>query len=212
MKKKSVMLAVVLVLAMCLAVPAMAAPWGGGPGGGMGPGYGGGPGYGPGPAWQGQAPPQLTDEQKAAWNAWYEKNLQLRKEYIQNLVSSGVLTQEQADARIKLMEESYNFRVKNGWANPWGGIASGTQLTDEQKADLRKLFEQRLALRKEILDSYVKAGQITQAQADSQLAWMRDRFELRLKYGFAGPMGGGFGGRGMGGGRGFGGGMMGPRF
>jgi len=191
MKKKLLIMAGIMALVLSVAAVSMAAPWG--------PGYGRGPSYGMGPGWQAQGAPQLTEAQKAEWNAWYEKNLQLRKEYVQNLVKSGILTQEQADARIKLMEANYNFQMKNGFVGPWRGMGAETQLTDAQKADLRQLFEQRLALRKQMLDSYVQAGQITQAQADTQLAWMKDRFELQLKYGYAGFRGG----RGMG--------RMGPR-
>jgi len=71
-------------------------------------------------------------------------------------------------------------------------------LTEEQKADMRKLFEQRLAVMMDVLQNYVKSGQMTQEQADARLSWMKDRFELGLKYAGA-PRGQGMG-RGMGGG------------
>ena len=87
---------------------------------------------------------------------------------------------------------------------------AGAKLTDEQKTDMKKLFEQRLAIRKDTLTAAVTAGQITQYQADNQLKWMQDRFNYMLENG--GPaggrgMGGGFGRGGMGGGMGGG-----PRF
>ena len=170
-------------------------------GGGMGPGMGRGMGMGPG--LQGQAPIQLTAEQQADWKVWQEKNLQLRKEYMSNLVKSGALTQEQANARIQSMEAMHSFRAKNGFITP--GAMAGAKLTDDQKADMKKLFEQRLAIRKDALDAAVKAGQITQYQADNQMKAMQDRFSYAMENG----MGSMHGGPGMGMGRGM---MVGPRF
>ena len=117
MKKKPLIIAGVALLATAFATSVFAGPMGGmGMGGGMGPGMGRGMGMGPG--FQGQAPTQLTAEQQADWKAWQEKNLTLRKEYMGNLVKSGALTQEQADARIKAMEAGFAFRAKNGFAAP----------------------------------------------------------------------------------------------
>ena len=194
MKKKSLSITVATLLALSLTSLVFAGPMGGGMMGNGGTGRGNGMGMGAG--FQGQPPTQMTEQQQADWKTWQEKNLQLRKEYLGNLVKSGALTQEQVDARIKAMEERHAFRAKNGFVAP--GAMSGVKLTDEQKADMKKLFEQRTAIRKEALDSYVKAGQITQTQADSQLQRMQERFNYALEKGFTGQKGG----RGMGAGRG----------
>ncbi|MHC1760442.1 MAG: DUF2680 domain-containing protein [Negativicutes bacterium] len=207
MKKKSMLLTGVALLVLSVTSVSLAGPMGGGMGGGMGRGGMGGMGMGPG--MQGQPPVQLTEQQQADWKAWQEKNLQLRKEYLGNLVKSGALTQEQVDARIKAMEANHAFRAKNGFVAP--GAMYGAKLTDEQKVEMKKLFEQRMAIRKEALASYVKSGQITQAQADSQLQRMQERFNYNLENGFGGGRGG-RGGRGMGGGMGRGGMGGGPRF
>lgn len=201
MKMKSLLVVCAVLMALFTTSVSWAAPMDG-----MGMGRGGGMGMGLGM----QGPPQtLTAEQQADWKAWHDKNLALRKEYLGNLVKSGVLTQEQVDARIKAMEASYAFRAKNGFIAP--GAMAGVKLTDEQKTEMKKLFEQRLAIRKEALAAYVKSGQITQAQADSQIQRMQDRFNYSLENGFAGRKGGrGMGrGQGMGPGGGMGGG---PRF
>ena len=205
MNKKSMLLTGVALLVLTVSSVSMAGPMGGGFGGGMGRGgMGGGMGrgMGMGPGMQGQPQVQLTEQQQQDWKALQEKNLQLRKEYIANLVKSGALTQEQADTRIKMMEANHAFRAKNGFTSP--RAMSGAKLTDDQKAEMKKLFEQRLEIRKLALADYVKSGQITQAQADSQLQRMQERFNYNLENGF----GGGRGGRGMGRG-GMGGG---PRF
>lgn len=194
MSKKSMVLLAATLLVISLASVSLAGPMAGGMGLGGGRGMGGGMGLGLGP--QGQPPAQLTEQQLADWKAWQEKHFQLRKEYIGNLVKSGSLTQEDADARIKQMESMHEFRAKNNLVAP--GAMRNAKLTDEQKADMKKLFEQRLATRKEALASAVKSGQITQTQADNQIQRMQENFNYRLENG----MGPNNGGRGMGGGKG----------
>ncbi len=201
MNKKSMLIAGVALLVLSVSAVSMAGPMGGAMmGSGMGRGGMGSGGMGLG--MQGQQAAQLTDQQKADWKAWQEKNLQLRKEYLGNLVKSGALTQEQVDARIKAMEANHAFRAKNGFVAP--GAMRGAKLTGEQKTEMKKLFEQRMAIRKDALATYVKSGQITQAQADSQLQRMQDRFNYSLENGFGGQKGGrGMGHGGMGGGHRF---------
>ena len=193
MKKKAVVIAGVAALALMVAGVTMASPMGRGMMGG-GFGRGGGPG--------GMEPLKLTESQQADWKAWQEKNFQLKKEQVQLMVKSGYLTQEQADAKLKMMDSGHAFRMKNNLVGP-GARFSGP-LTDEQKADMKKMAEQRLAIQKENLSRLVSAGQITQAQADAKIAWMQKRIDAGFEKGFAGH-----GGPGMGGGKGPG---NGPRF
>ena len=81
--------------------------------------------------------------------------------------------------------------------------------TEDVSAD--NVVAQALAVRKQLLDEKVKAGVITQAQADAALAQMKTRLESRIAntaactgQGSGGGCGGGGGGCGMGGGRGMG--------
>lgn len=122
------------------------------------------------------------------WNAYQEKTRQLRKEYLVSLVQTGILTQEQVDARIKLMEAIFAFRTKHGLVE--SGEMSEEKFTGEQKAEMRELFAQRLELRKEALSAFVRAGRITQAQADSQMERLQYRFNYVLANGFNGKKGG----------------------
>ena len=172
----------------------MASPMGRGMMGG-GRGMHGGPGR--------NQPITLTESQQADWKVWQEKNFQLKKERVQLMVKSGLLTQEQADSKIKMMDSSHAFRMKNNLVGP--GARLTTPLTDEQKADMKKLAEQRLTIQKEHLASLVSAGQITQAQADAKIEWMQKRLNDMAENGFSGRGGPGHGGPG----RGHGGG---PRF
>ena len=191
MKKKAVVIAGVAALALMVAGVTMASPMGRGMmGGGFGPG--GGPGR--------MAPLKLNESQQADWKAWQEKNFQLKKEQVQLMVKSGYLTQEQADAKLKMMDSGHAFRMKNNLVGP-GARFSGP-LTDEQKADMKKLAEERLSLQKENLARLVSAGQITQAQADARIERMQQRISNMGEKGFGGPGGagrGGFGGPGKGG-------------
>ena len=192
MKKKSLVIAGVAALALMVAGVTMASPMGRGMMGG-GFGRGGGP--------MGIEPLKLTDSQQAEWKAWQEKNFQLKKEQVQLMVKTGYLTQEQADAKIKMMDSSNSFRLKNNLVSP--GARLNTPLTDEQKADMKKMGEQRLAIQKENLSRMVSAGQITQAQADARIDRMQQRFNEMSEKGFSGRggvPGNGGPGHGMGGG------------
>ena len=202
MSKKTILIASVAALVLMVAGVSMASPmWGGGM---MGRGPGGG--FGPG-----MQPLQLTDSQQAEWKTFQEKNFQLKKERIQLMVKSGYLTSEQADAKMKMMESNQAFRMKNNLVAP-GARLQGS-LTEEQKADMKKMAEQRLALQKENMSRLVSAGQITQAQADARIQNMQERLNDISDKGFSGPgRGGPCDGPGFGGGPG-GRGMMGsPRF
>ena len=126
-----------------------------------------------------------------------------------DIAAAARLSPSTCHRRIKAMEAGFAFRAKNGFVAP--GAMVGAKLTDEQKADMKTLFEQRLAIRKDALAAAVTAGQITQVQADSQLKFIQDRFNYTMENGFGGPAGGrgmgaGFGRGGMGGGFGGGGG------
>ena len=190
MSKRTMIIVGVAVLALTVAGVTMAAPMG------M---MGGGRGMGGPMAIQAQ---QLTDSQQAEWKSLQDKNFQLKKERIQLMVKTGYLTQEQADAKLQTMESAHSFRMKNNLVAP--GARLNAPLTDEQKADMKKMAEQRLAIQKENLSRLVSAGQFTQAQADAKIAWMQKRIDAGFEKGFAGH-----GGPGMGGGKGPG---NGPRF
>ena len=186
----------VAVLALTVAGVTMASPMGMGM---MGGGRGmGGPGMAGPMAIQAQ---QLTDAQQAEWKALQDKNFQLKKERIQLMVKTGYLTQEQADAKLQTMQSSHSFRMKNNLVAP--GARLNAPLTDEQKADLKKMAQQRLAIQKENLSRLVSAGQITQSQADAKIEWMQKRIDAGFEKGFAGHGGPGMGGKGPG---------QGPRF
>jgi hypothetical protein len=172
MKKKAMVIAGVAALALMVAGVTLASPMGRG----MMMGMGNGP--------MGLQPLKLTDAQQADWKAWQEKNFQLKKEQVQLMVKTGYLTQEQADAKLKMMDASNAFRMKNNLVSP--GARLTAPMTDEQKADLKNMGEQRLAIQKEHLSRLVSAGQLTQAQADARIERMQQHFTEMSENGFAG--------------------------
>lgn len=195
MKKKALVIAGVAALALMVAGVTMASPMARGMMGG-GPGTGGGS--------RGMQSIKLSESQQADWKAWQEKNFNLKKEQVQLMVKSGYLSQEQADAKLKMMDISNAYRMKNNLVSP--GARLTTPLTDEQKADMKNMAEQRLVIQKENLSRMVAAGQITQLQADAKIERMQKRFNKNAENGFTGRNGGGRDGLGRGGhGRGMGG-------
>ncbi len=85
----------------------------------------------------------------------------------------------------------------------------GTSFADiAAKKDIsaEKLVDSTLDARKDVLDSRVKDGSLTQDQADAAIDRMTDRVTERVSSEDAGCTGEGGGGQGMGGGRGKGGG------
>jgi hypothetical protein len=141
------------------------------------------PGKGPGDR---PAPPQLTAEQTAMWKDWHQKNFELRKEYVGNLVKMGTLKQEDADSRLKMMQMMQDYKMKYNLVGPGQRGKGRTALTDEQKVDLQKIFDARVELATKRLDTLVKDGKLTQAQADARIVFMKAKNELQLQGGNAG--------------------------
>ena len=178
----------VAALALMVAGVTMASPMLRGGMMGRGHGMGGGP--------MGLQTLQLNEAQQAEWKGWQEKNFQLKKEQVQLMVKSGYLTQERADAKLKTMDSMQSFRMKNNLVAP--GARLNAPLTDEQKADMKKMAEQRLSIQKENLSRSVAAGQITQAQSDAKIQRMQQRINENVEKDFSGHGGRGQGGPGMG--------------
>ena len=181
MNKKTVAIITLSAFVLLVAGVSFAAPmWRGEKPGGFGPGI---------------QPMQLTESQQADWKAWQEKNFQLKKERIQLMEKTGYLTKEQAASQLKMMESMQAFKIKNNLVAP--GERLKPPFTDEQKADLKKMAEQRLSDQKDKLARMVKAGLITQAQADAKIQAMQQRLDKGFD-GPGGPGGHGFGPKGRG--------------
>lgn len=149
--KKSMAFVLIGLLAISVAAVAWASPKGLGFMGGHGPGMGGP-----------MNPAAMTDEQKTDWKAYHDKMVDAKKEFLQQQVARGTITQDQADLQIKWMQYRFEQRMNGRPA-----------LTDEQKAEFKAYHAKMIALKKEFLQQQVAKGAMTQEQADKQLKWMQ---------------------------------------
>lgn len=126
-------------------------------------------------------PSKLTDSQKADITDSYIKMSELQKEYVNKMVSSGILDQEKGDSLIKKIEDLENSIKTDGISKNFGlngafGLFNGlmpkdsSKLTDEQKAIINEYSNKMTELKKELINTMVSNGTITQEQADAELS------------------------------------------
>lgn len=119
----------------------------------------------------------MTDAQKADFKMRHEQMMEWRKKDIQADVTSGRITQKEADARIVLMQEHYQA-MQDGKMTRRGGYGNRyADMTDAQKADYKMRHEQMMEWHKKDLQAAVAAGKITQSQADERINRMHTRYQ-----------------------------------
>lgn len=123
---------------------------------------------------------EMSAEQKETFKARHDSRVAERKAMLKEDVASGRITQEQADMRIKAMEDHFRDvqegKTKTGLKGEYRG-QKYSEMTAEQKDLWQKRHEQRVAERKVALNEQVKSGKISQADADARIANMEKRFE-----------------------------------
>lgn len=117
---------------------------------------------------------KLTDQQKADFNAIYVKMATAQKEYLKKQVSSGLLTQVQADSILAKIDESIkNNQCPNGFRFGMGRRgpmeAEENTLTEQQKADLDAFTKNMTQLQKELVNKAVANGVITKDQGQQAI-------------------------------------------
>lgn len=128
---------------------------------------------------------KLTDAQKADVKDYSQKMADLQKDFINKMVANGSLTQEQADAQIKNIDDMLKNGGENGLLPGFGkgkgdfkghekrgGEINGldtSKLTDAQKADLVDSYKKMADLQKELINKMVSDGLMTQEQGDASL-------------------------------------------
>lgn len=130
---------------------------------------------------------KLTDQQKADLKAEYSKITALQKEYINKQVASGLITQQQADTVIEKIDAAANAASEKGFFGKMGGFGcigvgpmGGTSnLTEQQKTDLKEYTEKLAALQKELINKMVSNGAITKEQGDAAIQRMDEMAKLR---------------------------------
>jgi polyhydroxyalkanoate synthesis regulator phasin len=119
---------------------------------------------------------KLTDAQKADFSDTYKKIADLQKEYLKKQVSSGLITQIQADSASEKIDKyltNDKFMMDFGKGGFGGGIAlpgiDQSKLTDAQKADLEDYNNKLKELKKELINKAVANGVMTKEQGDSAI-------------------------------------------
>lgn len=141
---------------------------------------------------------KLTDEQKADLKAAESKLTDLQKEYIDKLVSFGLLTKDQGDnmkSKLDTMIDSDKadgslFSMvtgKRGFPGFGLFIVPGTDssgLTDQQKAELKDYSEKMAELQKEIVNKLTEYGAMTEEQGAAAIKRIDATSEASLDNGY----------------------------
>jgi hypothetical protein len=117
---------------------------------------------------------KLTDAQKADFSAIYKKIADLQKDYLKKQVSSGLITQIQADSAVEridssLANEKFMFGLGKGGFGV-GFVLPGvdqSKLTVAQKADLTNYTKKFGEFQKELISRAVSNGVMTREEGDS---------------------------------------------
>ncbi|ADH60522.1 conserved hypothetical protein [Thermoanaerobacter mathranii subsp. mathranii str. A3] len=121
---------------------------------------------------------KLTSEQKQIIADYNKKIASLEKEFINKLLSEGLITQQQADDIIKNIDsrvseanqDNVPFFIggRRGFDKGFFGIGrlDTSKLTEQQKAALTEIYKQMASLQKDIVNKLVSEGLLTQDQAN----------------------------------------------
>lgn len=131
---------------------------------------------------------KLTEQQKADVKEYSQKMADLQKDFINKMVANGSITQEQADAQIKRIDDMLakggEYRFMPGFGMGKGGFGFGkggfemhkgygmfsvdpSKLTDQQKADITESYIKMSELQKEYVNKMVSSNIITREKGDS---------------------------------------------
>ena len=120
----------------------------------------------------------MTEAQRADFQARHDQMMQWRKADLKAAVEAGRITQTEADARITLMQEHFQAMKDGKMGQGYRGFGpSYKDMTDAQKADFKARHEQMMAWHKKDLQAAVAAGNLTQKQADERIERMNARFK-----------------------------------
>lgn len=143
---------------------------------------------------------KLTDQQKSDLTAAKSKITDLQKEYIDKLVSFGLLTKEQGDSMKSKLDEilasdktddSFFGVITGKRGFPGFGLfgivgADTSKLTDQQKAELKDYSKKMAELQKEVVNKLVEYGVMTKDQGDAAIKRIDAMSELDLRNGLPG--------------------------
>ncbi|MGI1690629.1 DUF2680 domain-containing protein [Thermoanaerobacter uzonensis] len=121
---------------------------------------------------------KLTPEQKQIITDYNKKIANIEKEFINKLLSEGLITQQQAENIIATVENKvykanqdyvpFFIGGGKGFDKEFFGIGriDTSKLTDQQKATLIEIYKQMASLQKDVVNKLTSEGLLTQDQAD----------------------------------------------
>lgn len=149
---------------------------------------------------------KLTDQQKAVVTEYAQKMTDLRKDFINKMVSNGAMTKEQGDAAITRIDEMQKNGGADGLMFGFGGKGkhSGlgvgqidtSKLTDQQKSGLLDTYKKMADLQKTQANKLATDGLITKDQATAAVNRIDTMLKNLQENGFSDGLGmfmGGFG-------------------
>lgn len=127
---------------------------------------------------------KLTDAQKKDVLDSYKKMAGIQKEFINKMVTAGIMSKENGDAELKSIDDLLADLDKNGITEKAGGFMKGfygfncfkffgaagadtSKLTEEQKNILTDYSKQLADAQKELISKMVSNGAITKDQGDA---------------------------------------------
>ncbi|RCX19315.1 uncharacterized protein DUF2680 [Anaerobacterium chartisolvens] len=137
----------------------------------------------------------LTDEQKSAVTKASEKIASLQKEFIDKMISQGLITEEQGSTVLKRAEaasQDTDSSDKKGFGirGPGGLNLSGiehidaSKLTDAQKELLTSFYTRLSDIQKELVNTMVSNGAITAEQGKTCIQNIDERLKSIEENGF----------------------------
>lgn len=120
---------------------------------------------------------KLTDQQKADFKAIYTKIAETQKAYLSQQVTSGLITQDQADKFIKKIDEC--LASEDLFDKLMGGMGlfafDSSKLTEQQKSDRTAYVDKLNGLQTELINKAVENGAITKEQGDRALEMLKNK-------------------------------------
>ncbi|HEX2947044.1 MAG TPA: DUF2680 domain-containing protein [Clostridia bacterium] len=117
---------------------------------------------------------KLTDQQKADVNSYTSKMAELQKQFIDQMVKNGTITQAQGDAQKSKIDEEVKSGDVGSFLNGGRGFGKDggagclnidtSKLTDQQKSDLKAISKKIIELEKSNVTKAVANGLLTAAQ------------------------------------------------
>lgn len=126
-----------------------------------------GGGYGGHRNFQGRGQREMTEAEKIEFKNYHQKRLEYRKQMMQDDVKIGRMSQEEADARISMMEKNFQRMEKNDFKRP-------IEFTEQDRAEMRAERIKMIELRQKFIKQQIADGKISAEEGNRILERMEN--------------------------------------